>query len=191
METAPTLVPLENAPSSSPPDADLLFKEAKQRERRRRLAWLGAAVIVSACVAGTIVGLTGGRPTPPRQRSPRPPHASVFPPSATTPSSTSPPGTSQSVLWQQAATVLSVKPDEIVVQDFRIHPNPAWDTFKRTIQVTTKTEYFVGSGSEVGSDALIQPGTTILYDVLLPHGEVPSDVTPQVPLTSVSVTQGS
>ena len=37
----------------------------------------------------------------------------------------------------------------------------------------------------------IQPGTTILYDVLLPHGEVPSDVTPQVPLTSVSVTQGS
>ena len=43
-----------------PTDADLLFKEAKQRERRRRLLWLGAAVIVSACVAALIVGLTRG-----------------------------------------------------------------------------------------------------------------------------------
>ena len=46
--------------SPRPPDADLLFKEAKQRERRRRLLWLGAAVIVSACVAALIVGLTRG-----------------------------------------------------------------------------------------------------------------------------------
>ena len=60
MGIAPSLAPPENVPSPSPPDADLLFREAKQRERRRRLLWLGAVVIVSVCVAALIVGLTRG-----------------------------------------------------------------------------------------------------------------------------------
>jgi sugar lactone lactonase YvrE len=43
---------------SDPADADMLFKEAKRRERRRRFLWLGVAFIVSACVVVLIVGLT-------------------------------------------------------------------------------------------------------------------------------------
>jgi hypothetical protein len=52
-----------------PIDADLLFREAKQRERRRRLAWLGAGVIV---VGGAValVAATGTTPkTQAHQRS--------------------------------------------------------------------------------------------------------------------------
>ncbi|HEY7917127.1 MAG TPA: hypothetical protein VIC86_09135 [Acidimicrobiales bacterium] len=44
-----------------PIDADLLFKEARQRERRRRLAWLGiVAIVVGGLVA--IVAANGSRP---------------------------------------------------------------------------------------------------------------------------------
>ena len=39
---------------SGPTDADLLFREAKQRERRRRLAWLGVVVIVAGVVVASI-----------------------------------------------------------------------------------------------------------------------------------------
>ncbi len=58
-----------------PADADLLFKEAKQRERRRRLTWLGVAVIVVGAVAAIVVA-TSSRPTAP------PHHVRVTTPSA-------------------------------------------------------------------------------------------------------------
>jgi hypothetical protein len=44
-----------------PTDADLLFREAKQRERRRRLAWLGVAVIV---VGGAVALVAATRTRP-------------------------------------------------------------------------------------------------------------------------------
>ena len=59
MGIAPSLAPPENLLSPSPPDADLLFREAKQRERRRRLAWLGVAVIVVGAVAAICVTVAG------------------------------------------------------------------------------------------------------------------------------------
>ena len=60
-----------------PTDADLLFKEAQQRERRRRLAWLGLAVIL---VGGTVALVASTRTTP---KVP-PHHAKVTIPSAPT-----------------------------------------------------------------------------------------------------------
>jgi len=50
-----------SAQSADPgqPDADLLFKEAKQRERRRRLVWLGAVFIVVGAVAAICVTVAG------------------------------------------------------------------------------------------------------------------------------------
>jgi hypothetical protein len=55
---------LSGIPSSpEPTNADLLFKEAKQRERRRRLAWLGGiVVVVGAAVA--VVAVTSSQPKP-------------------------------------------------------------------------------------------------------------------------------
>ena len=48
-----------------PADADLLFKEAKQRERRRRLTWLALAVIVVGSVAAIVVATSSGPTGPP------------------------------------------------------------------------------------------------------------------------------
>ena len=64
-----------------PTDADLLFREAKQRERRRRLAWLGVAVIV---VGGAVALVAATRTTP----NVPPQHAKVTIPSG--PNSPSP-----------------------------------------------------------------------------------------------------
>ncbi len=64
-----------------PADADLLFKEAKQRERRRRLTWLGVAVIVVGSVAAIVVATSSGHTAPPH-------HVKVTTPSA--PKSASP-----------------------------------------------------------------------------------------------------
>ena len=50
-----------------PPDADLLFKEAKQRERRRRLAWLGVVVIVVGAVAAIVAATSSVPKAPPHQ----------------------------------------------------------------------------------------------------------------------------
>jgi len=58
-----------------PADADLLFKEAKQRERRRRLTWLGVAVIVIGAVAAIVVATSSGPTAPPH-------HVKVTTPSA-------------------------------------------------------------------------------------------------------------
>jgi len=52
MAIAPSPAPPENVLSPSPPDADLLFKEAKQRERKRRLLWLGVTVVALGTAAG-------------------------------------------------------------------------------------------------------------------------------------------
>jgi len=59
-----------------PTDADLLFREAKQRERRRRLLWLGTAVIVVA-LAGLLayreISFAGGtHQQPSRNETPLP-----------------------------------------------------------------------------------------------------------------------
>ena len=55
-------------------DADLLFREAKQRERRRRLAWFGAVVIAVGTLTA-IIAVTRSTPNPPphlaRASSPR------------------------------------------------------------------------------------------------------------------------
>ncbi len=48
-----------------PANADLLFREAKQRERRRRLTWLGVAVIVVGAVAAIVVATSSGPKVPP------------------------------------------------------------------------------------------------------------------------------
>ncbi len=48
-----------------PTHADLLFKEAKQRERRRRLLWLGVAVIVLGGVVATVAVTTSRSETSP------------------------------------------------------------------------------------------------------------------------------
>ncbi len=58
-----------------PAEADLLFKEAKQRERRRRVTWLGVAVIVVGSVAAIVV-VTSSEPTAPLH------HVKVTTPSA-------------------------------------------------------------------------------------------------------------
>lgn len=46
-----------------PTNPDLLFKEAKQRERRRRLAWLGVVVILVGGVVATVAAISS-RPRP-------------------------------------------------------------------------------------------------------------------------------
>ena len=46
-----------------PTNADLLFKEAKQRERRRRMAWLGGIVVVVGAIA-VILATTSSQPRP-------------------------------------------------------------------------------------------------------------------------------
>jgi hypothetical protein len=46
-----------------PTDADLLFKEARRRERRQRLAWAGVVIIVVGAVA-TVVAFAVSRPGP-------------------------------------------------------------------------------------------------------------------------------
>jgi hypothetical protein len=59
MGTAPSLAPPESPSCPSTPNTDLLFKEAKQRERRRRLAWLGLAVIVVGAIAAICMTVAG------------------------------------------------------------------------------------------------------------------------------------
>jgi hypothetical protein len=59
--------PTSQSEDRVPPDADLLFREAKQRERRRRLAWLGVAVIVVGAVTA-IVGKGSSAPKVPLHR---------------------------------------------------------------------------------------------------------------------------
>ena len=44
--------------ASGPPNADLLFKEAKQRERRRRLAWFGVVAIVVGGVVASVAAIS-------------------------------------------------------------------------------------------------------------------------------------
>jgi hypothetical protein len=65
---------------TDPTNADLLFKEAKQRERRRRLIWTGLVVLVVATVVATVAAL-GSRPetspSPSVSTSGRPKPASV------------------------------------------------------------------------------------------------------------------
>ena len=55
--------------TTGPPDptnAELLFKEAKQRERRRRLAWLGVVVLVVGGVVATVAAISSrSRPSSP------------------------------------------------------------------------------------------------------------------------------
>jgi hypothetical protein len=63
----------ENRGSS---DADLLFREAKQRERRRRLLWLGGAALGVGAAAGLFFGL-GQRGMPPK--GPPPAHTAGEP----------------------------------------------------------------------------------------------------------------
>ncbi len=53
---------------TGPTEADLLFREARQRERRRRLAWLGVVVSVVGVVAA-IVATTRPSPTSPPHSS--------------------------------------------------------------------------------------------------------------------------
>ena len=64
-----------------PTDADLLFKEAKQRERRRRLIWLGVVVFVAIGVVATIAAISSrSKTSPPRAKvstSSRPKSTSV------------------------------------------------------------------------------------------------------------------
>ncbi len=52
-------------PDHGGPDAEALFREAKQRERRRRLAWLGAVVVVVVLVVVVIIETTRSTPTSP------------------------------------------------------------------------------------------------------------------------------
>lgn len=48
-----------------PMDADLLFKEAKQRERRRRLVWFGVVVIVVGGAVATVAAISSrSKPSP-------------------------------------------------------------------------------------------------------------------------------
>jgi hypothetical protein len=76
MGIAPSLAPPENVLSPSPPDADLLFREAKRRERRRRLLWLGVAVIVVA-LGGLLtyseISVAGGKHQQPSRNQTPPP----------------------------------------------------------------------------------------------------------------------
>ncbi len=54
-----------------PPGADLLFKEAKRRERRRRLLWSGVAVIALAGVVLIVVAISSAlKPSPPPAKAP-------------------------------------------------------------------------------------------------------------------------
>lgn len=68
--------------TSTPPDADLLFKEAKQRERRRRLLWSGVVVIA---VAGAVLAVAAissrSKPFPPPAKVPssNKPNSTSFP----------------------------------------------------------------------------------------------------------------
>jgi hypothetical protein len=58
--------------TTGPPDptnAELLFKEAKQRERRRRLAWLGVVVLVVGGVVATVAAISSrSKPSPHRAK---------------------------------------------------------------------------------------------------------------------------
>lgn len=47
-----------------PPDAEALFKEAKQRERKRRLSYVGATLTAFLVVALSVVAATGGLSSP-------------------------------------------------------------------------------------------------------------------------------
>jgi len=49
-----------------PTDADLLFKEAKQRERRRRLAWLMVVIVICGVVAAVAATRSPSKPSPHR-----------------------------------------------------------------------------------------------------------------------------
>ncbi len=66
-----------------PTNADLLFKEARQRERRRRLAWVGVVVILVGAMVATVVAFSSRSKTsshPARVSSsarPRPTSASL------------------------------------------------------------------------------------------------------------------
>lgn len=66
-----------------PTNADLLFKEARQRERRRRLAWVGGVVILVGAMVATVVAFSSRSKTsshPARVSSsarPRPTSASL------------------------------------------------------------------------------------------------------------------
>ena len=82
-----------------PADADLLFREAKQRERRRRLLWLGVAVIV----VGGAVALVAATTTP---KAP-PHHAKISIPSVPKPPSPLPTG---SIVALKIAGPLAVGP---------------------------------------------------------------------------------
>jgi len=52
------------SPEPDPADADLLFKEAKQREHKRRLLWLGVAVVALGATAGGYLTATNSSPHP-------------------------------------------------------------------------------------------------------------------------------
>ncbi len=76
-------VPMDRRPDPfQPTDTDLLFKEARRRERRRRLAWAGVVIIVVGALA-TGVAAAISRPGPRL-----PPSATATP---TRPAPTSPP----------------------------------------------------------------------------------------------------
>lgn len=56
--TRPESVPTPLEPSENPA-IEVLFKEARRRERRRRLRWLGA-VLASFALVGVVIGATAG-----------------------------------------------------------------------------------------------------------------------------------
>jgi hypothetical protein len=85
--------------STSPPlqDAEALFKEARQRERRRRMAWIGV-IAVAALVISLIVALVGASSSSPRVM----PTASTGGPS---PKLTGGGMPSEIVAWSNAGTI--------------------------------------------------------------------------------------
>jgi hypothetical protein len=85
--------------STAPPlqDAEALFKEARQRERRRRMAWIGV-IAVAALVISLIVALVGASSSSPRVM----PTASTGGPS---PKLTGGGMPSEIVAWSNAGTI--------------------------------------------------------------------------------------